>query len=125
MSRTLPMVSSQCVSLSKATNQSELISNLSHMLCRHHNTKGYNNHTLEPLTNKFNTQVQSLQEQCPSHILLIGTSTDPCLRCQDGQECQRSSPQTHKPHPLSHALCKNNKMFLRCLTPSCDDLPSN
>ena len=97
----------------------KLITNLSHMLCRHHH-KGYNNHTLEPLTKRINKQIYSLQKQRSFHIFLIGTSTDPCFRYRDGQEWQRSSPQSPKPYSLSHALCKSKKIFSLCLTLSCD-----
>ena len=54
--------------------------------------KDINNHTLKPLTTKFNKQVYSLQKQCSVHIFLTGTGIDPCLRYQNGQEWQQSGP---------------------------------
>ena len=88
-------------------------------------TKGYKNNTLEPLTNKLNKQIYSLQKQCSFHIFLIGTGIDPCFRYRDSQEWQQSSPQSPKPYSPSHTLCKSKKIFSRCLTLSCDDVPSN
>ena len=43
-------------------------------------TKGYKNHTLEPLTKKLNKQIHSLQKQCSFCSFLIGTGNDPCFR---------------------------------------------
>ena len=116
-----------CFLLSKVNNQSHLISNLSHMLCRHHHKykRMYKNHTLKPLLKKLNKQVYSLQKQCSFHIFLIGTGIDPCFRYWDNQEWQQSSPQSPKPYFLFHALCKSKKIVSRCLTLSCDDVPSN
>ena len=88
-------------------------------------TKGYKNHTLQPLTKNLNTQVYSLEKQCSFHIFLIGTGTDPLFRYQDSQEWQQSSPQSPKPYSPSHAQCKSKKIFSWCLTLSCDDVPSN
>ena len=88
-------------------------------------TKGYKNHTLQPLTKNLNTQVYSLEKQCSFHIFLIGTGTDPFFRYQNSQEWQQSSPLSPKPYSLSHAQCKSKKIFSWCLTLSCDDVPSN
>ena len=115
-----------CFLLSKVNNQSHLISNLSHMLCKHHHKykRIYNTH-LNGLPKKLNKQVYSLQKQCSFHIFLIGTGIDPCFIYLDGQEWQQSSPQSPKPYSLSHMLCKSKKIFSQCLTLSCDDVPSN
>ena len=68
-------------------------------------TKGYKNHTLEPLTKKLNKQVYiHYKKQCSFHIFLIGTGTDPCFRYRDGQEWQQTSPQSPKRYSLSHTL---------------------
>ena len=77
-------------------------------------TKGYSNHTLEPLTKQIHKPVYSLQKQCSFHVFLIGTGIDPCFRYRDSQEWQQSSPQSPKPYSLSHALCKSKKIFSRC-----------
>ena len=97
------------------------------LMCYVHvtSTKGYKNHTREPLIKKLNKQVYWLQKQSSFHIYLIGTGTDPCFRYWDGQEWQQSSPHSPKRYSLSHTLCKSKKNFLRCLTLSCDDVPSN
>ena len=113
-----------CFLLSKVNNQSHLIS-LTRYVDIITSTKGYKNNTLEPLTKKLNKQVYSLQKQCSFHIFLIGTSIDPCFRYWESQEWQQSSPQSPKPYSLSHALCKSKKIFSRCCTLSCDDVPSN
>ena len=36
-----------------------------------------------------------------------------------------ASPQSPKQYSLSHALSESKKIFSRCLTLSCDDVPSN
>ena len=76
----------------------------------------------EPLTNNFKKQVYSLQKQCSVPIFLIGTSIDPCLRYQDGQEWQQSGPQSPRPQPLSHALSKSKNIFSFIAVPNlhCD-----
>ena len=116
-----------CFLLSKANNQSHLISNLSHMLCGHHHKYKtiYKYNTLETLTKKRNKQVYLLQKQCSFHIFLTGTCINPCFRHRDSQEWQQSSPQSPKPYSVSHTLCKRKKIFSRCLTLSCDDVPSD
>ena len=99
--------------LCKVNNQSQLINNcLTWYVDTITSTKGYKNHTFEPLTNKLHKQVYSLQKQCSFHIFLIGTGPDPCFRDQDGQEWQQSSPQSPKPYPLSHTPSKSKKTFL-------------
>ena len=111
--------------LSKVNNQSHLISIcLTCYVDIITSTKGYKNHTLEPLTKKLNKQAYSLQKQCSFHIFLTAASTDPCFRYWDGQEWQQSSPQSPKPFSLSHALCKSKKIFSLGLTLSFDDVPS-
>ena len=67
------------------------------LLC---STKEYDSHALDPLTDKFNKQVCSLQKQSSVHIFFIGTGIVLCMRYQDGQEWQQSGP-----YSLSHMLC--------------------
>ena len=48
---------------------------------------------------------------CFSPHFLDFLGIDPCFRYRGSQEWQQSSPQSPKPHSLSHALCKSKKIF--------------
>ena len=77
------------------------------------------------LINKYIHLFKNKIKQCSFHIFLIGTGIDPCFRYRDSQQWHQSSSQSHKPYSLPHALCKSKKIFSRCLTLSCDNVPSN
>ena len=119
-----------CFLLSKVTNQSHLISRpkLFHIIREYYyvdtitSTKEYDSHALDPLTDKFNKQVSSLQKQSSVHIFFIGTGIVLCMRHQDGQEWQQAGP-----HSLSHILCLTPwlKAIFHHRTLSCDNVRSS